>query len=366
MINIAIFGASENYGGTEAYIMTLYKLLDQDKVQFDFLFHHLVKEIAYESDILSSGAKINKEYYMYSERHLAGYISPKDLFDRHPEWEGVYINVQKIDTTYRLLAEAARRKLPYRIIHAHNYDNRKKTLKDKLFKVWFKLTKQSIVTDYLACSQLAGENMFGKCDLTVIPNAIDFCKFAPNQNVREQMRERLKITENQAVIGFCGRLCYQKNPEKLIDIFADLHKRFTNSRLLILGDGEKREELKERVKNAGLFDSVFFAGTVTNVADWLQAMDCFLLPSRYEGFGIVLLEAQAAGLQCYTTKDVVPNETNITGRVKFIRGDAPPEKWAEEILSAGFERKNCLEILMKSDYTLSKMKEKLMKVFSMR
>lgn len=365
-MRIAVFGASGNYGGTEAYLLAFCRQMEGAAVQFDFLFSHSVKEISYADDITSRGSNIYKEYYMFSESHLPDYISPKELFDRHPEWDGIYINVQKIDTTYRLLVEAARRKLPYRIIHAHTYDNRKKTPKDKLFEVWFKLTKRGTVTDYLACSRLAGENMFGKCDLTVIPNAIDFQKFAPNQNVREQMRKRLGVTENQTVIGFCGRLCYPKNPEKLIDIFANLHKRLDGSRLLILGDGEKREELEEKVKNDGLLDSVFFAGAVTNVADWFQAMDCFLLPSRYEGFGIVLLEAQAAGLRCYTTKDVVPDETNITGRVKFISGDAPPEKWAEEILSDGFERKNCLEILMKSDYTLSKMKEKLMKVFGMR
>lgn len=364
MINIAIFGASENYGGTEAYIMTLFKQLDRSVVKLDFLFYHSVVEIPYEADILSHGAKIYKEYYMLSERYMPDYISPKELFDRHPEWDGIYINVQKIDTTYRLLVEAARRKLSYRIIHAHNNDNRKMSFKDKLFKAWFYMTKGNVVTDYLGCSQSAGENMFGKCDLTVIPNAIDFQKFAPDQNLREQMREHLRLLDNQIVIGFCGRLSYQKNPEKLIDIFSALHKQISDSRLLILGDGEKRGELEDRVRIYGLSDSVIFAGSVTNVSDWLQAMDCFLLPSRFEGFPFVLMEAQAAGLRCFVAKEAVPPESNVTDRITYISNYKTPDEWARTIINTGFERKDCMEILMKSEYTIERMTEKFMKILN--
>ena len=150
-MRIAIFGASDNYGGTEAYILAFYRQMDAAAIQFDFLFPHSVREIPYESEITSRGGKIYKEYYMYSERHLSDYISPKELFDRHPEWDGIYINVQKIDTTYRLLVEAARRGLPYRIIHAHCIDVGRKTPKGKVFKAYFDLTKNKAVTHYLAC-----------------------------------------------------------------------------------------------------------------------------------------------------------------------------------------------------------------------
>ena len=149
----------------------------------------------------------------------------------------------------------------------------------------------------------------------------------------------------------------------LIDIFVKLHKMEPNSHLLILGDGEKRKLLTEKVKKHGLTNSVIFAGSISNVQDWLQAMDCFVLPSRSEGFGIVLLEAQAAGLQCFTTKDAVPNETDLTGRVHFIRADAKPEEWAQNILATNLERKNCMETLMQSEYTLEKLEEKMMRIF---
>ena len=363
MINIAIFGASANYGGTEAYIMTLYKQLDPLRIKLDFLFPHAVGEIPYEADILSRGGKIYKEYYMYSERHLPDYISPRKLFDRHPEWEGIYINVQKIDTTYRLLVEAARRKLPYRIIHSHNNDSRRMGIKGRLFKAWFDLTKRNVVTHYLACAQAAGINMFGKCSLTVIPNAIDFQRFAPDREKRKQMRSRLGLSDNQPVVGFCGRLSYQKNPEKVIDIFEAVHQRNVNSCLIILGDGEEKNTVTEKVKNVGLADSIIFASKVTNVPDWLQAMDCFVLPSRFEGFPFVLMEAQAAGLRCYTTLEAVPPEVNITGRITYISRNDTPDEWAEKILQTGWDRKDCMEVLMKSDYTLDCMTQKIMAIF---
>ncbi len=207
--------------------------------------------------------------------------------------------------------------------------------------------------------------MFGKCDLTVIPNAIDFQKFAPNQEMRKQMRDRLGVADEQRVFGFCGRLCTQKNPEMLIDIFNEIHKLKPDSHLLILGDGEKREELTERVKAYGLPGSVIFAGSVTNVEDWLQAMDCFVFPSRWEGFGIVLLEAQAAGLQCFTTKDAAPEETNLTGRVHFIRRDASPYEWAKAIVEADCERRDCMGTLNKSGYTLDDLRIKMYEVFGL-
>lgn len=329
--------------------MTLYKLLDSLNVKLDFLFSHSAGEIPYEAEILSGGGKIYKEYYKYRERQLPDYISPRELFDRHPEWEG-YINVQRIDTTYRLLVEAANRKLTYRVIHAHNNDNRKMDFKHKLFKAWFNFTKKNVVTDYLGCVWSAGENMFGKCDLTVIPNAVDFKKFAPNQNVRGQMRESLRFSENQIVIGFCGRLSYQKNPEKLIDIFAALHKTISGSRLLILGDGEKRGEIEGKVKHYGLSDSVIFAGNVADVQDWLQAMDCFVLPSRFEGFPFALMEAQAAGLRFYTTLEAVPFEVNITGRITYIGRNDTPDEWAEKISLTGWDGEDCSEGVISSDW----------------
>lgn len=130
-------------------------------------------------------------------------------------------------------------------------------------------------------------------------------------------------------------------------------------------DGELMESMKLRAIKENVKDKVIFVGSTSNVQDYYQMMDCFVLPSRFEGFGIVLLEAQAAGLKCYTTDKVVPYETNVTGRVTFISGKATADEWAKRIAQGGFDKIPCIEKLENSDYSILNMRKKLFKVFQL-
>lgn len=208
--------------------------------------------------------------------------------------------------------------------------------------------------------------MFGKnVNIIVIPNSIDFKKFQINKFVRQCMRKKYGISSDTIVIGFCGRLCYQKNPEFLIDILVNLKSITPQYKLLVVGDGELMESMKLRAIKENVKDKVIFVGSTSNVQDYYQMMDCFVLPSRFEGFGIVLLEAQAAGLKCYTTDKVVPYETNVTGRVTFISGKATADEWAKRIAQGGFDKIPCIEKLENSDYSILNMRKKLFKVFQL-
>lgn len=364
MKRILVYGLSKCLGGTESYILTLYRALDKSVLQFDFLFSHQIGEIPYEKEILESGGRIFKNYYRNSEKVPKGAPSIKELFVEHPEWEGIYVNVQKIDLTYRLLVEARKCGLKYRVMHAHNNNYAyKPRVKDKIYELYFHITKKFNITSYLACSELAGNWMFHNKKYIVIPNAVNFEKFKINDIIRKRMRSKFGISESEIVVGFCGRLVYQKNPQLVIEIFKQLSLKLHKCRLLMIGTGEKLEELKKIAKNYGIEKHIFFMGEVLNVEDYMQMMDCFLLPSRYEGFGIVLLEAQAAGLNCFTSKKVVPETTNVTRRVTFIDLDKSVEEWTNIILEKGFERIDCMEQLGKSDYTIEVMKNKIMKIF---
>lgn len=363
-MRIVICGATANYGGTEAYIMTFLKQMDPQYIQFDFLFSHDTGEIPYEDEILSRGGRIFREYYKNRERHRPDYIPIPELFDRHPEWDGVYINAPNINTTYRLLIEAYRRNLPYRIIHAHSSNYLKKpNIKDRIYKLYFDLTKKRVVTNYLACAEKAGKWMFGKSKFEVIPNAIEFEKYTVDDIVRNNIREKLDLGKDEIVIGFCGRLTHPKRPELLIRVFTKLRETIPNSSLLIIGDGKKMEELRSTAADLKLTDKVIFTGAVNNVKDWLQVMDCFVLPSYFEGFPVALMEAQAAGLRCTTSKEAVPPEVNITNRVEFVSNTASPEEWAEAIINAGFDRMDTTNIMMNSSYTLKALKTKMYAVF---
>ena len=364
---ICVYGCSGIFGGTERYLLTIYQAIDRNKIQFDFLFPHNVGDVSYRSQIESLGGKIYKEYYKNSEKNMQGYISPKELFYRHPEWSGIYINWQSVDTAYRLIIAAKKAKLTYRVIHAHNSGyNRHFGIKDKLYEIFFHLTKKKYVTDYLACSELAGKWLFhlNKKKIKVIPNPVDFNKFAYSLEKRNKIRDRYHILDHEIIFGFCGRLVEQKNPKYLIDIFKFIHHEVPMTKLLIVGDGVMKNDIEILIRKYNLENSILMVGAVSNVEDYMQAMDCFIIPSLFEGFGIVLLEAQAAGLTCFASKDVIPNDTNLTGNVHFIGLEEGPEQWANIILSKSLERYDKMNVLLGSDYVLEKSALKLMNVFN--
>lgn len=366
MKRICFFGSSEKIGGTEIYMITAVRLL-KDRVRFDYLVRHNYNKIPFEDEIVSYGGKIYREYYSNKERTQQNYISPHEIISYHPEWDGIYLNVQNIHTAYRLLEEARKAGLIYRIIHAHtNGYMYPIKFKNKLYELYFQLTKNHVITNYLACSKNAGEWLFGKkVDINVIPNGVDFAIYRKNDTLRNVMRKKYHIADDTILLGFCGRLCREKNPEMLIDIIAELKKR-SIYKLLIVGDGELREEVMHNAEDCQVKDRILFVGATNNTNDYYQMMDCFVLPSRFEGFGIVLLEAQAAGLRCYTTDTVVPHETNVTGRVTFISKNASAGEWANQIIKGGFDRVDCISILEESDYSIESMRQKLFKVFDIQ
>lgn len=378
-MRLCVFGASDELGGTESYLRNLYSVMDYNKIQFDFLLWHDTGILPFEDMVIQNGGRVLREYYRNGEKNQAEYISVKALFDMHPEWDGIYINVQRIHTAYRLLVEARKRGLPYRVIHAHtNYYTKVPSVKEKIYEFYFHITRRYVVTNYLACSNLAGKWMFGNSDFMVIPNAVDFCLFQMNERKRTYMREQYGIQPSTKVIGFCGRMVYQKNPEFMAEIFKEIQSKFTDSVLLMVGDGEKLSKVKEWLLNENLLSRTICTGAVSNVSEYMQMMDCFVLPSRFEGFGIVLLEAQAAGLRCYARAGKVPEETNVSGRVLFI--DAYPRcegvdtgfaiedqkyasVWADSIIENGFEREEVMDIMERSAYTLASLKSRFESVF---
>ena len=364
MKRICIYGCSEMLGGTEKYILTLYKALNKEEIQFDFLYPYNIGDIPYKKEIEEQGGKIYKEYYKHSDRKKKGAISPDELFEKHPEWVGMYINWQSVDTAYRLIIAAKKHSCKYRIVHAHNNNyNRKFYLKDKIYEKYFRLTKRLYITDQLACSNLAGRWLFKNNNFKVIPDAVEFDKFKYSEEKRSQIREELHIKNSEMVIGFCGRLVEQKNINFLLDIFQVMQKKRDNIKLLIVGDGVLRKNFEKKIEEYNLKKKVILVGAVNNVEDYKQAMDCFILPSLFEGFGIVLLEAQAAGLKCFASKYVVPRETNVTGNVTFLDLKDGPKCWAECILGEEIKRYDAMQKLKQSPYEIQNTVKLIEKIF---
>ena len=175
------------------------------------------------------------------------------------------------------------------------------------------------------------EEMFGIDNVAVIRNGVNLSRFMEPKKDRKQMRKELGISEDAYVIGQVGRFSYQKNPEFTVRIFNELQKKCQDAYLLLIGRGAMEARLRNQIRELGLEDKVQILVHRDDIAELLQAMDVFILPSRFEGFGIVLIEAQAAGLPCVVS-DNVPEQVYQSKKITCLSLDDPDEKWIEALL----------------------------------
>lgn len=156
--------------------------------------------------------------------------------------------------------------------------------------------------------------------LQIINNGIDLNLFAPDETKRLEYRKMLDISDKTMVIGNVGRFSYVKNQEFLIEIVSQLKQRRKNIKLMLVGVGETMNEIKSLVVSKKLTEDVLFIGGVNNVYDYMQAMDIFAFPSRWEGLGMVGVEAQAIGMPVVAST-AVPISMKLVDDVVFLSLD---------------------------------------------
>lgn len=239
------------------------------------------------------------------------------------------------------------------VVHSHN-SGIGKTSK-KVLHNFLKIIINPFIDYRFACSEQAWDWMFLKSKKNlnsneIINNGIDTKKFLYNEDIANLQREKWGLNDN-LVIGFVGRLSEQKNTFFLIEVFHELLEIKPNAKLLIVGDGEYKKSLQKKVKDLCMDDKVIFTGVQSNVNDLMQAMDIFVLPSLWEGFGIVLIEAQAAGLPCVVS-DVIAKEVLITNLITQVSLNKSAKKWAKIIIKANgqYEHSNTYEDIVSSGF----------------
>ena len=218
-----------------------------------------------------------------------------------------------------------------RIAHSHNTTCEHQEV-DKLLRPIF----NRAYTKAFACGSEAGKWMFGNREFVIIPNGRDIKKYEYNAQNRINYRNKLKIPKSALVVGHVGRFNVQKNHEYLLQVFEELYKKDRNTYLVLVGTGEKIDEIKDLVKKSTIRDNVIFTGVIDNVADYLSAFDVMLLPSLYEGLPMVVIEWQIAGLPCIVS-DTVTKECAITPLVKFKSIKESPESWARNIIDISLQ-----------------------------
>lgn len=253
-----------------------------------------------------------------------------------------------------------------RIIHSHNAVESKKITTRFVFFI-MKPFLIKYATDFWGCSEkaiytLCGETKTIRDNHRVIKNAIQIERYVYDEQIREKVRASYNL-DGRFVVGNVGRLCSQKNQLFLLDIFSEVLKKKENAFLLLIGDGNQKKLLERKANQLGIAENILFTGNVPNVNEFYQAMDCFVMPSLYEGLVISGIEAQCAALPCIFSSSIT-EEIKITSNVEFISLKEGSSYWAKRICAAtGFERRNMTAEIKAAGYEIESAAKELQKLY---
>ena len=346
-----VIGAMDR-GGAESMIMNFYRKIDRSKYCFDFLVHE-ERECDFDKEIRELGGNIYSipRYKIYN---YSIYIKEvKIFFAAHHDYDIVHGHICSCINIYSSIAKSYGIKT---IAHSHSA-NFGFSL-DTIFTNVVSFRTKFIDDYFIGCSKRAGLDRYGSKIVEsnrfdVLCNGIDVTKYHFDEKKRNELRAKLGI-EDKLVIGHVGRFTYAKNHEFLIQVFNELQKIRPDSVLLLFGRGELEEDVKKQVQELHIENKVQFMGVVSNVYDYLNALDVFVFPSRFEGLGIVLIEAQASGLPCIIN-DTLTDEINLTDQVHRISLNAPKKDWVNTILDTKVDnRLNGYEIVNNSPFNIDK------------
>ena len=326
-----VLGTMHN-GGTEAFVMNFFRAIDKSAFEIDFLVVQGDEEY-FKQEIEEAGSQIY-HLSMSNDGRYEKNIRMMNAFFRNHKYDIIHIH----SCSLRFLAITsccARWNNTGKIIgHSHSIGEGKRTFVDSLVRCLLKLLVSQCIDYGMACSSDSAKEKFSKSMLKsdrylMIPNAIDTSKYAYNETSREKIRKKYKLNEKYT-IGVVGRLDKGKNQSFLMDAVR-LANEENEVYMLIIGEGELRNELETKAKLIGLEEKCIFTGAVSNVSEYYSAMDLFCLPSYIEGFPFVLVEAQANGLKCIVSSNVT-KETNISGQVAYL-SISNCQEWAKCIIN---------------------------------
>ncbi len=339
--------------GIETMLMNYYRHMDREKVQFDFLCNKK-KPGAYDEEVLSMGGRIYHSPGLNPVKLPQYFKYMKNLFAEHPE----YTIVEAHNGAFGVYAlhGAKISNIPVRIFHAHGASITK-DWKMPLKLICMRFLPGNLTHRY-TCGVEAARCYFGEKAVEAkqydfIPNAIEVSRFVFDAKIREKMRQQYGL-EGKHVLGHVGRFMTQKNHTFLLDIFAELSKRDDKAFLVLLGDGELMDSIKQKASDLGIAEKVMFVGNVGNANEWYQAFDAFILPSIWEGLPVVGVDAQAADLPCIFS-DGITKEIGMAEDAVFISTAAPIDTWTDAIEKA-FEkinRSDKTEMIRNNNYDIS-------------
>ena len=360
-------------GGTESVVLNYFYHLDREKYMVDFMIHTTIDE-AETNGVYLDLTKKGVTVHVVTPRRISIQQNIADMNLVYKKYKYDIVHAHADCANSLILSVAKRNGVKVRIAHSHNTEipvqiRDFKSFLHRGYLEWSRLNVRRIATHYMACSDKAGAWLFGKRNVYngkvyLLNNAVDLDRFRFSDVKREQVRDRLKIN-GRYVIGHVGRFSPQKNHPFILDIAEEFKNKGEDVVLVLVGDGPDFIDIKELAEKRGL-DNIIFYGVTDQVEDLFQSFDVFILPSLWEGLGVVIIEAQVNGLPCLVANhERVSKESAITPLVSFIPINNASE-WRIELLKlkACKQRKDYTKLIREKGYDIFRECEKLQQYYT--
>lgn len=362
-IRVLQITATMNMGGIENFLMNLYRNINREKIQFDFVVNDNGKEEIFEKEIKALGGRVYKIPAVIKKGHFS-YIRALKKIYKTENYKIIHSHYNAM--TGFILREAKKCGIKNRIAHSHIAPDKNFKYKGLLglYKKYSKSLINKSSTLRVACSKEAGEWLYGKEKFLIINNSIITRNYIFNKELRKLKREELNIKEEEIIVGHIGRFYLQKNHEFIIDIFNELIKLNSNYKLILVGEGELKKEIEEKVKNMNIEERVLFLGIRRDVNELLQAFDLFLFPSLYEGLPVTMVEVQASGLRSFIS-DTISKEVDLEcNLVKWLSLNQSAKEWADYIdKNKIYKRESTVDKIKQVGYDIEESAKKIEKLY---
>lgn len=339
-------------GGTQAFIMNLLRNIDKERFQIDLAINN-DSEGGWGPEIIALGSKI----YIVPSFKVYNWLSYCRFWNAFLEEHHYDIVHGHSTNSAGIYLKIAKKHNCNTISHIHSTGIRGNNC-EKIVKTYFRKSTKKYADYWFACSKEAAVKLYGSDYQSnphyyEIPNGIDVKRFKYSKEIRDIIRKQLGLDDQIYLCGHIGTFSPPKNHDFLIDVFVEITKIKNNSRLILIGEGALKESVILKTEALGIADRIIYKENVSNVNEYLMAMDIFIFPSLFEGFGMVSLEAQATGLNVIQS-DNVPLETLQTDNALSIPLSYPPSLWAERGLAmVGKDREKVNELIKGTRYELS-------------
>lgn len=314
-------------------------------------------KLFWEDRVVSNGVEVIHITDLDGNKLLKWPQNLKNTLKQYGPFDAIHANMDMLNGINLWVAKKAGIKV--RICHAHiSSHNKAKGIKNIAKTCYLKLMKKMIrksSTCNIACSDVAGDYFYGNNNYTTVYNGIDLNLYIKTKNT----------TNEYPVFITVGRITEQKNPIFLVDVFYGIVKLIPQAKLIWVGNGNLEGEIKSRVSEYHLDKNVSFLGSRGDVNNILPKADYFLFPSLFEGFGIVLIEAQASGLDCFVSDDDLVPKIADCGKCEFISLKKNATEWAQiifEYIKSGKHNEVDQEKLSKFD--IKNMARELEKIYT--